>query len=149
MDEEERYESLELIVKCCQDGEYWFDVISELISGNCEGGGGECITDDEDSDCDDHEHEEILQCTCGLESMGGCVGTLEQCYDSQRISEKWATVQTEDLKDILRLVFPVIFDTTADDTKWYNTSPESRESYERLRKEAYWHDEFNKNKEEE
>lgn len=78
---EDHYEGLELIVKSRQDGVSWFDIISDLITQDCEGGGGDCIVEDGDeSDCDDHDHEELLPCTCGLESMGGSGGTLEQCY---------------------------------------------------------------------
>lgn len=77
--EEDRYERIELIVKARED-ESWFDTIFDYISGDCEGGGGECL--DKYSDCDEHEHSPELPCTCGLESMGGTAGTLQQCYDA-------------------------------------------------------------------
>ncbi len=78
---EERYEAIEMIIKSREDGRSWFDVIEEIISQDCTGGGGDCIlAAGEDSDCDDHEHTELFPCTCGLESMGGTSGTLQQCY---------------------------------------------------------------------
>lgn len=61
----DNYESLELIVKERSDGVRWFDVIFDLIAEDCEG-------DPEDLD---------RPCTCGLESLGGSIGTLQQCYD--------------------------------------------------------------------
>lgn len=95
----DRYEALELIIKRRDDGVSWFDVLSDYISGDCQGGGGECILDPcennchgltdcavcegsglSESDCDSHEHEPIIECTCGLESFGGMQGTLDQCY---------------------------------------------------------------------
>lgn len=79
--EEIRYEAITLIVKSRADGKPWFEIFEEMIAGDCEGGGGDCIMEPgEDSDCADHDHEEIIQCTCGLESMGGMSGTLDQCY---------------------------------------------------------------------
>lgn len=57
--EEDRYESIHLIVKCRADGQSWFDIMEELISKDCDG----------------------IECSCGLESMGGSEGTLDQCYD--------------------------------------------------------------------
>lgn len=78
---EDKYEALELIVKCRADGESWFNIVSDYITQDCEGGGGDCLVEDGDaSDCDDHEHDDIIPCTCGMESMGGMSGTLDQCY---------------------------------------------------------------------
>lgn len=138
--DDDRYESIEIIVKARQEGESWFDVISDYITQDCEGGGGDCLVEDSDeSDCDDHEHTELFPCTCGMESMGGTSGTLDQIYESKRINENWTTIKTEDLKLILRTVFPVVWETS----KGQRTSPpEVRESYERLRKGAYWYQEF-------
>lgn len=80
----DRYETIRLILKERSDGRSWFDVIDEFISQDCEGGGGECIlAEGEDSDCDDHEHTELFPCTCGLETMGGSSGTLEQCFKAE------------------------------------------------------------------
>lgn len=62
---EPRYESLEIIVKVREDGQTWFDVLSNIIAKDCQG-------DPEDPE---------KPCTCGLESMGGMTGTLEQCYE--------------------------------------------------------------------
>lgn len=86
---EDRYEALELVIKIREDGTSWFDIITDLISENCEGGGGECITDDEEEDCDFHEHEEVIPCTCGLESAGGMTGTLAQCFKWLMPDEDW------------------------------------------------------------
>lgn len=61
---EDRYEAIHLIIKSRPDGKAWFDVLFDLITEPCEG---------TDSDEDD--------CTCGLASMGGSGGTLQQCYD--------------------------------------------------------------------
>lgn len=87
----DRYEALELIIKVREDGESWFDVIMDYISGDCEGGGGDCILfgDASDPDCDFHDHTEILPCTCGLESAGGTTGTLAQCYKWLMPDEEW------------------------------------------------------------
>lgn len=60
----DRYEGIELIVKSRPDGESWFDLIFDFIAADCQG---------------DPESEENT-CTCGLESMGGSGGTLEQCF---------------------------------------------------------------------
>lgn len=85
---EDRYERIELIVKS-RPGEHWFDIISDFITGDCQGGGGECIDAsgeripyDVDANCDDHEHTEEFPCTCGMESMGGTMGTLAQCFEA-------------------------------------------------------------------
>lgn len=59
-----KYESINLTVRVRADGQSWFDILGDLISADCQG-----ILDN------DH-------CTCGLEFMGGMVGTLEQCYES-------------------------------------------------------------------
>lgn len=81
---EDRFESIEMILKQRDDGTSWFDYLFDLITENCEGGGGTCLVEEGDeSDCDDHEHNEILPCTCGMEHMGGRSGTLEQCYEHQ------------------------------------------------------------------
>lgn len=61
--EEDRYETIHITLKSRSDGKAWFDVLFDYITENCEG---------TDSDEDD--------CTCGMESMGGSGGTLEQCY---------------------------------------------------------------------
>lgn len=79
--EEDRYEHIELIVKTRFDGEAWFDVLHDYITKDCQGSGGDCVTEDEDSDCDDHEHTELFPCTCGMEHMSGMGGTLQQCFD--------------------------------------------------------------------
>lgn len=113
--DDDRYESIELIVKARLDGESWFDIISELISSDCEG------TDD-------------IPCSCGLESMGGSQGTLEQCYDHLRISETWTTVKTQDVKKILNAVSKNIRTVHLTEDELY--------AIQRVRKEAYWHDEF-------
>lgn len=70
---EERYETVELIVQARTDGQSWFDIIFDLIAGDCEGSPGEELPDGSFTDGD--------PCTCGLESMGGGGGTLEQCYE--------------------------------------------------------------------
>lgn len=81
MTDEDRYEQISLIVKERMDGESWFDIIFDYIAGDCEGGGGDClIAEDDESDCDDHEHDKIIPCSCGMESLGGTSGTLDQCY---------------------------------------------------------------------
>lgn len=69
-DNEDRYESINLILRCREDGVSWFDHLFDYIAGTCQG-------------TYDEETEEGLPCTCGLESMGGSAGTLEQCYKYQ------------------------------------------------------------------
>lgn len=96
---EDRYEAIELVIKERSDGRSWFDVLEELISQDCTGGGGDCITScgceryveecEDCMDCDDHEHTELFPCTCGLESMGGMSGTLNQCFKWLMPDEEW------------------------------------------------------------
>jgi hypothetical protein len=62
-EENERYETVELVIKSRSDGRSWFDVIYDLVTEECQGDGDE------------------KECTCGLQTMGGSGGTLEQCYD--------------------------------------------------------------------
>lgn len=67
---EDRYESIELILKSRTDGESWFDVIFDMITSDCQG-----------TPYDEETDEDGDPCTCGLEMMGGSGGTLQQCYD--------------------------------------------------------------------
>lgn len=60
---EDHYEVIELVVRSREDGQTWFDIIFDLISEGCE------LNPTESG------------CSCGLESMGGSGGTLEQCYN--------------------------------------------------------------------
>lgn len=109
---EDRYEHIDMIIKTpAPDGESWFDKLFDLITSYCNA-------------------EEDDVCTCGLESMGGSGGTLEQCWDHSRISEKWAIdVLADDLKYVLEHFERANF--KAED-----------EILERLRAAAYWHDDF-------
>lgn len=118
MSEEEKYESIELTIKArsTEEGESWFDVIHDFLTANC------TETFDENGD--------INGCTCGLQSMGGFTGTLDQCYEHQRLSENWATVKSADLKMILLKV------------AYMGLNDEEREAFNRLKEEAYWHDNF-------
>ena len=116
---EERYETIHLIIRSrsTEEGESWFDVISDFISGDCE-----AILD---------ESGEQIDCTCGLLTMGGSGGTLEQCYDHDRTSEKWAdSVEAEDLKMILKKV------------AYMGLNDEERAAFDRLKDSAYWHENF-------
>lgn len=67
--EEEKYEAISLTIKSRQDGVAWFDIIFDLVTDNCDTG----ISDDD-------EFELYPSCSCGLESMGGMSGTLNECY---------------------------------------------------------------------
>lgn len=114
MSEEEKFEVINITIKAPVDGESWFDRVMDFITADCQGG-------DEGG------------CTCGLETMGGMTGTLEQCFEHERLTEKWAfDVEAADLKMILDLVNPeaLQFDLV-------------KQAHERLRKAAYWHDDFN------
>lgn len=83
---EDRYESLDMIIKVREDGVSWFDMIHDLITEHCQG---------------DPESEENT-CTCGLESMGGSTGTLDQCYRHQGIADDLVgPVNKEDLLLVL------------------------------------------------
>ena len=65
MTEEQKYEVIQFVAKTPRaDGQSWFDWLFDLTTEVCEG---------TDSDEDD--------CTCGMETMSGSRGTLEQCYD--------------------------------------------------------------------
>lgn len=110
---EPRYESLEIIVKERADGESWFDIISEVISKDCEG------SDETD-------------CTCGLESMGGCSGTLDQCYRSHGIADD--LVGPVNKADLL-LVLDYLLLTQ------YHNDDATYEAAKRLRNECTWWDE--------
>lgn len=118
MSEEERYESINIWVKV-PEGESWFDRIFDLITEGCEPYG-----EDEDGNW-----TEVNTCTCGLETMGGCTGTLEQLADHDRISEKWAQdVLAEDLKIALHRLSA---DTGMPD-----------DVFDRLRRAAYYHEDI-------
>lgn len=108
---EERYEHIDILIKAPEGDDSWFDRISELIESYCSEG----------------------ECTCGLESMGGGAGTLDQCYDRMRLSEEWAdSVKAADLKFFLGLI-----------SSHFMLNEEEDEVFQRLYKAAYWHDEFN------
>lgn len=116
---ESRYETIDIIVRAPEEGDSWFDRLFDLITKDC-------VERPEDADDD-------WECPCGLVSMGGSGGTLDQCYDHQRISEKWAfDVEAADLKFFLSLV-----------TSHFALNEEEDEIYQRLHKAAYWHDDFN------
>lgn len=109
---EDRYEVIEIIVRTPSEEPSWFDKIFDLITETCDG-----VSDQG-------------PCSCGLESMGGSGGTLDQCYDYTRISEKWAIdVQAADLKRILSIA--------AD-----HLEEDDKEPFKRLKKAAYWHEEI-------
>lgn len=71
---EDRYEHIELIVKSRPDGEDWFDVIHDYITKDCDSVPVR-LEDDEEG------FEQWTPCHCGMESMSGMSGTLQQCYD--------------------------------------------------------------------
>lgn len=92
-EDEDRYENIHMLLKFpAPDGSSWFDYLDEIISKDCQGAGGDCINEcgcdssfedcESCSDCDNHDHTELFPCTCGLQSMGGTQGTLQQCYDT-------------------------------------------------------------------
>lgn len=113
---EDRYESLDMILKARSDGVSWFDVISDLITDSCEG-----------------DPNVEGSCTCGLESMGGSSGTLDQCYRHQGIADDLVgPVSKEDLIKVLRA--PAIVAACSSD-------PELLEAASRLMKECTWWDE--------
>lgn len=60
--EDDRYEGIELILRSRDDGQSWFDVLFDMIAADCQG---------------DPESEEST-CTCGMEHMGGTIGTYDQ-----------------------------------------------------------------------
>jgi hypothetical protein len=106
---EDRYEALELIVKSRQDGKSWFDIIYDLIASNCQGS-------EEDA------------CTCGLETMGGTGGSLDQCYKYIRIDDDKVEVGKEDLLKVLNFL----------DTEKGPMSVVVHDAAERMRKECTW-----------
>lgn len=113
---EDRYESLDMIIKVRPDGKSWFDIISDLVSEDCGVG-----TDPEENIC-----------TCGLESMGGTVGTLDQCYRHVGIADDLAgPVSKADLILILDFFARSSHLKTLDE----------HEAAKRLRTECTWWDE--------
>ena len=122
---EDRYETFEFIIKerSSEDGESWFDKVHDFLVADCEP-----VLD---------ENGEQVDCTCGMISGGGFAGTLDGCYDHNRVSEKWATVQTDDLKKILLKIEDLIIGP-----RYGDLSEEDIEAYNRLKEEAYWHDNF-------
>lgn len=112
---EDRYEAISLIVKVRDDGENWFDIIADLISENCEG----------------EPDDDTKPCTCGLESMGGCTGTLDQCFRHHGIADDLVgPVNKEDLLLILDFFARSSHLKTLDEY----------EAAKRLRKECTWWD---------
>lgn len=73
------YEAIQIVIEHKEGADSWFDKISDLIAGECGDGGNEC--------------------TCGLESMGGSSGTLEQCFDS--MSTVGGSLQPVDLARVI------------------------------------------------
>lgn len=108
---ENRYETLDMILKCRTDGQSWFDIISDLITESCEG-----------------DPEVEGSCTCGLESMGGSSGTLDQCYRHCGIADD--LVGPVNKADLLRVLENFI---TEDE--------EDQKIYDRLYNECTWWDE--------
>jgi hypothetical protein len=90
--------------------------------------------------CEGDPDSEESTCTCGLESMGGSSGTLDQCYRNQGIADDLVgPVNKEDLMTILRYINE-------------SPSPPSAvwQAYKKLWKECTWWDDFiDKLKEEE
>lgn len=110
--DEDRYEAIELIVRSRADGVSWFDVISDLISADCQG-------------------SETEPCTCGLESMGGSGGTLEQCYRHQGIADDLVEVRKEDVLFVLKELAFFARPTT-----------QLKEVTDRLHKECTWWEDY-------
>lgn len=73
----------------------------------------------------DDEGNVLAPCTCGMESLGGCSGSEEQCWKNQGIHKSISQVDTDDLKKILNLV------------PWQIRGDKA---YKRLYDEAYWWD---------
>ncbi len=114
--DEERYESIEMIIKARKDGKEWHDIIFDLVTAECEG---------------DPESEENT-CTCGLESMGGSSGTLDQCYRHIGIADDLVgPVNKEDLLKVLRSPAMILA---------CSSDPELQEAATRLMKECTWWD---------
>ncbi len=113
--DEERYESIEMIIKARKDGKEWHDIIFDLITAECEG---------------DPESEENT-CTCGLESMGGSSGTLDQCYRHIGIADDLVGPVN---KDDLMLVLSHL------DLK--HLTEEVKEAAKRLSNECTWWDDI-------
>lgn len=119
--EEDRYEHIDILIKSPAEGDPWYDRIFDFITSFCEPIG------------ERDEEGNVEGCTCGMESMGGSIGTLDQCYDHMRITEKWAIdVRADDLKYILA----VVKDRPGMVGDLGNV-------YDRLHAAAYWHDDFN------
>jgi hypothetical protein len=108
---EDRYESIEMILKCRADGESWFDVLFDFITETCEG---------------DPESEENT-CTCGMQSFGGSGGTLDQCYRQQGIADD--LVGPVNKADLLRAL-----------ENFTPTNEEDQKIYDRLYNECTWWD---------
>jgi hypothetical protein len=91
----DRYEAFSIIIKSREDGQSWFDIFVDLVTETCEGGGGDCILteeemlDEDNFNCDNHEHTAVIECTCGMESAAGWTGTLSQCYKRLMPDEEW------------------------------------------------------------
>lgn len=113
------YESIQITVRHPAEGNSWFDKLFDILTATC------IPLEDPDNAPDYYE------CPCGMISMGGFQGTLDACYDHERLTEKWAfDIRADDLKRILSIAADHL---EADD----------QEAYERLRYGAYWHDDFN------
>ena len=79
---EDRYETLEMILKSREDGRSWFDVLLDYIAQDCHG-------------------SETDLCTCSLQHMGGSGGTIEQCWKWLGVDDDKVTVDKNDLLVVL------------------------------------------------
>lgn len=107
---EERYEALEMIIKARDDDSSWFDILTDMITEQCEG-------------------SEDTPCTCGLESAGGCSGTLDECY-------RWSGIADDIVERVNKADLLLVLDYLL--LTQYHNDDAVYEAADRLRKECTW-----------
>lgn len=87
----ERYEAITIVIKVPENGERPSDALHDWLTKDCQGEYCRCDchsdydSEDPEAACCDGPNKEMClaaekPCTCGMESMGATIGTLEECY---------------------------------------------------------------------
>lgn len=127
--QEDRYENLEITIKCRDDGQSWFEVIHDFITEDCQGSPYE-----EETGLDGHP------CTCGLEAMGGHEGTLDECF-------AWSTSVGKGLQPI-DLAYALVHLFEGNDFPLENLAKVMEWARHEIEFEEHWNDPIEEDEEE-